>query len=506
MGKAIYSGIMERLHTMKPTREYLVDQYIQLSSCLYPSMAIKWGIDRQELFIFTENNIHRMTAEYKRLLRLAEELEEGDEKPIHSLKRTLKLRIFELEELQSWRAPAFYIQHSLRTISLLGRTYEAVFSADIRSDLLGTYVSSLQQFYAAAIRNLSEAPVTKLDCILGIRQLEDELKQILHMAGGLSLPGGTVDMLKQEAEKFRAYLISRQEESAAFMLGIGEERFRTYIALESGIRMDFQRFLNDIETEVGEYNCTTDSARHAAGEGRSSMLPLKAQLEYVLHAGKAFIEADTEEFLQHVVISDMKDLKYKQPGRLAYLKSYSLKEKAVKGALIYDSAKLNDFSMTLGFVHEIFPGHHYSKFVKSRENMIESTVMDNLIMEEGWAKYCEYSLSHFILQDAELMAEFRQGLRKSLLLAISTVLIHCCGYSFNQASDRLAGYCEGRESASQLRSICLQAYSAPIESISYALGFAAVRSGLKKHPYITNDDFLDLFRNGELSYEEITRS
>ncbi|AIQ49290.1 hypothetical protein R70723_27890 [Paenibacillus sp. FSL R7-0273] len=490
---------------MKPTREYLVDQYIQLSSCLYPSMAIKWGIDRQELFIFSEDNLHRVMAEYKKLLGLAELLEEGSQKPIQSLTRTLKLRIFELEELQSWRTPVFYIQHSLRTISLLGRTYEAVFSADIRSDLLAAYIRSLQPFYAAAVRNLSEASVTKLDCILGLRQLEEELKQILLMAGGLSLPDGTVEMLKQEAEKFRAYLISRQEESITFMRGIGEERFRTYIALESGIRMDFQRFLKDMETEMDEYDCTTDISRNAAGE-RSKVLSLEAQLEHVFHAGKALMEADTEEFLQHVATADMKDLKYKQPGRLAYLRSYLLKEKAVKGALIYDPAKLNDFSMTLGLVHEIFPGHHYSKFVQSRENMIESTVMDNLIIEEGWAKYCEYSLSHFILQDADLIAEFRQGLRKSLLLAISTVLIHSCGYSFNQAADRLAGYCEGRESASRLRSICLQAYSAPIESISYALGFAAVRAGLKKHEHITDDDFLDLFRNGEKLYEDITSS
>ncbi|MNI83038.1 hypothetical protein D3C73_1398120 [compost metagenome] len=115
-------------------------------------------------------------------------------------------------------------------------------------------------------------------------------------------------------------------------------------------------------------------------------------------------------------------------------------------------------------------------------------------------------LSHFIFQEADLIAEFRQGLRKSLLLAISTVLIHCYGYSFNQATERLSSYCEGCESATQLRGICLQSYNAPIESISYALGYYYVRSVLKNQEKVTFDEFLNLFRSGEIDYEEIAGS
>ena len=115
------------------------------------------------------------------------------------------------------------------------------------------------------------------------------------------------------------------------------------------------------------------------------------------------------------------------------------------------------------------------------------------MLEEGWAKYCEYRMCHDVLQDQGLVVVFRQGLRKSLLLAIATILIHYCGRSINQTIERLSIYCTGSETMTHLRNVCLQSYNMPIESISYALGYSYVRSVMNEREKVMTNDILNLY-------------
>ncbi|WP_214484552.1 DUF885 family protein [Bacillus sp. SM2101] len=459
----------------------LRDEYIKISSEFYPGLATHWGIQRSYLTIYSKKNILKTINCYKNLQKRMEEISYKDSRSFRKLNRAVKLRLFELEALEIWRKPNFYIINSLNTISVIWRNFENIFQSPVPNhEQISCRIKYLPDFFKVARENLNHSKLTKLDCLTAILNISHFNKNLEKIKQDLNIPLIELSILTKEINSFSSFLKNKSQESIPLKRPLGEENLATYIYLESGLTIDLGLLLEKLKAHLSVRADFLQPTKRSFSTSFNEVLksPSEEVLSQLIKIGKNHFNVN-DTFIKSLQITELNNINVDMHGKFGYMKCMDLQKEHILGAMIYDKNKVNNINSILGVIHEVYPGHHYSWTLKSKSNYQENIIFFNPVFEEGWAKYCEHFFTYKIFKDINFIDEFELGISKAILLAMATLYTHSNNLDFRKIISTLSNYFPVF-SQSEIKQACIQAYIYPIESISYMLGFYFVQSYFNK--------------------------
>lgn len=190
-------------------------------------------------------------------------------------------------------------------------------------------------------------------------------------------------------------------------------------------------------------------------------------------------------------IKKWEDIKYQMPLEiffdsnitLMYLKSF---KNNIIGKLYSKYNILNE--ETIEFMHEIYPGHHYSSYLNMK-NFYQYKFLNNIVFEEGWAMFIEYCNNK---------TEFYIRYKKLLISSIITIYINKYNMSPKEVYKKIL-LIFGNEiiDTYNVKNMIFNAMSNIIQSIYYVIGFEIIYKYFenKKINIIDNNHIEELMRN-----------
>lgn len=467
--------------------ETYINQYIQLCTDFYPVLSTHWCMERSDLTIYSPEIINQGITSFR---RLKDELEYSDVEHL-DLIAALNARIFELEVLQEWKEPSFYLIHSIHAVSVWNN-YEGLIEGVFSRQVIQARVKDICAFFSEAKKILSAAEIPRLHLLNAIGELKALHKRTAPVLKQY-IPDEQYQLYNQEVQGYHDFLILQLPKSLDLIRPWGKSILESYVHMKSGIRLDSELFLSDLivylkELCSGQKKDETESAV-------TSKIEYQSELQIIMELGQTLFPWKEDFDLKLESLDIREAVGINEMRRFGYLFSNNLQLTKPKGILLAHSQDMSLARIQLGLIHEWYPGHHYSRIIKTRRNYKEGILLENQIFEEGWAKYCEYFFAYHLVKTNEIKNEFNKGLMKSVLLAMAVVLIHAKRFDFKTAADFIHGVYEA--DVQTLHNICIQAYFSPVESLSYILGFFAV-SHLLQIPVPGSSEKLLLTHNEQL--------
>ncbi|AJE51455.1 hypothetical protein [Paenibacillus polymyxa] len=488
---------------MKQYNEILND-YVEITADMYPIIAAIWGIKKSKLSIFSKDYIHNNINRYKNILKKIDSYQYNSRDIYIKIRKACQLRIYELNRLESWSQPYFYVDHSINTISMPWEVYNGSVKEEFDKVSVLLQLENIGCFFEIAKSNLSNVELAKFDCFHTIQELTRLQKGLFEKLRSNNISEQKMNYFKDEIYLFQSFLKDKVYKADKFYKPLGEEIFKECIYLNSGILIDFDLFLRDLSNHIILLNQKYPKSKVTNRNNTSEISISMDLLKSVLNLNKAD-ENLQSEIIKTINVVSNEILSMDLGGKYCYTRCKNIRSNELKGVMIYDPMKLNSTNSILGVVHEIYPGHHYSALINSKVNFTESIIFTNEIFEEGWAKYCEKIYAYTYINDQKLIEEFELGIAKSILLAIAAIYIHVLKTELDKSVKLLSQYFKFDNIT--LKNACLQAYLYPLEGVSYILGYYFVSYYFKDKKF-SSYNIEDLILNHEyymegLQYEQI---
>lgn len=450
----------------------LEERYLNLICDIYPNIAVEWGRAIKKDADFTNEGIEESI---KRLKTFYSEVRTERNSEIQRyIKKNIELRIFELTEFkENLFSSYFYYKLSINSVMILLDDF-VIYKYGFNYEILKYRLEKLPEVLNWVMNEMVNKKFAYIDIFCSIKVIKDDLlllEEKKHYFQELNLIFADVGCA---IDTFLNFLINMKNsiENKFELISYGKKNILEYIKkytylkiTDSSLESYYQKAFKILE-EANEVNIKNEFSDNY--ESFSQKIVWEVIEEIYENSKNVFGCCDN--LLYSLNIKELNDEKYK--NGLFYYVAVENKQN-IEGCLFYSSSYKYQFlsDLKLKLIHEIYPGHHYLRIKRKRNNLsdIANWIKEDVIAEEGWAKYCEYYYVYNIDKSEEMITSYNISLYFMALMFFVTMEIHYYNKNINQVIHLIKQITnlEKRE----ILSLIINANREPIEYLGYFIGY-----------------------------------
>lgn len=438
--------------------------------CNYnPYFSSLMNVDIPKLPDYSPENISDIINQMSHLINSIEDNGSCDEEDTYLLKSIQTMKLF-IENPYFWNNPIYYYSRLQQNIEVCWNNYEAIRSGIIKKEVLKSRIKEIPCYIDTIINNMENAELGKIDCIYGMIKFKSIKTELLSYVTNKVDIQKDISLIEDKLDKLCIFLERKNEECKLLLKRNNPEALHNYLISETGLRVSPEQIGNSLWNSL-----------------ELRKLPKTNLLNYHINYFPNDINEITEKLIiigddlfgnicelqgtiefKHLCKAENSVLNY-----IGYLPN-SVNKDICHGYFLYNDKYMdrNEYDKILGFVHEIYPGHHYANCINRKINKgkISKILYESTAFTEGWAKYCEFLYAYRLLSGVQFKKSFDEQLYRINIIGIIAYELHYNGKTYNDVKKILKNiYPETKQK--EIQSIILQAYMYPVESISNIIGF-----------------------------------
>jgi len=457
-----------------------IHQYCRITDILSPVTCVHRGNKVMDEFNYSKLNIDNLMCQLDEIVLQSDDA---------ALIRAIEARKFEHLLIQKYQTkPQSWIDSTLTAISANWRTPRYYFTNFFIPENIDLIVNSLEKINVCMKKELNTVHV--VDCICSITKIRDNFRSIknIHTFNDKIISKEQFRKIDEFATEAICF-IEQKKIGQPFYKLLGENDYCEYIFNNSGISLDIVSLEEDILSVIKSLSNFVET-----NVDEKIVNPTKENIINIVdNVISTFDESNKNGcatlFNKFRLIDDEKFLNYNGAMNYAFLGDFFMdtrdENKEDYGFVFFNSLKKIDESNLIQIVaHEIFPGHYYANTIRGGYRFREK-LLNNDIVEEGWAKYSElmYILK---LKNRYLLNRFLINLKQIATLAYASVLVNTHKTSIEIKMNTLSENLKVNQN--EAKNLLIKAINFPLETISYLLGLSLFVNYLGITPFIDLQD------------------
>ena len=459
----------------------LASRYVTLIARSYPGRALRWDVDVPDEDYVDSCPDTTLIWELRALETACGAIRETDVE-LEMLRRSIRERLFELEDLGEWRqSPSFYVEKRCEGVLahlLLQTDWPPARTA--QRALIGL-VKSIPAVVASAGHNLVLEGVPRFDALHAghaLRRFRSFLEHQLLPTG--AVPAPILEAAVSACHRLEGSLAEVPEQNP-LTRPLGAAMLRTWFDVTSGIDINVDHLAETCFEVLAE---TRDALQQEfagrppplAGQLRPDPLWVFAACEDAYECLRPWF-GEKPAIFNELVIRQSNGNLANFVSRATYVSVGYLNGRPIQ-RLIYDpAAYAQELELRIDLAHEVYPGHHWERqsYYACHQGQLGCLTYESAPYLEGWPKYCEEFYGR-LLGSPPALVRAKAGIGKMALQTAAVLAVHAFSRSFSSARDDLVA--QTGLPASMILSLLMSAYVTPWALAAPFVGYLALKQVL----------------------------
>lgn len=379
------------------------------------------------------------------------------------LRRKIEQRIFEINIVDDLQyKPQLFIDQSISALTANWRTANYLVDNCLNENNFFAVRDSLKDLYCDFKSNFNR--YSKFDCLYALDKLNYESLIIKQRYKFSQIEDNLFHGSMEFIEKLKKDMNVLKQNYAYLYKPLTADNLKMYFYYETGLRIDFDLLYQDLKDL---HMKLSQLINHQVNITNATVTINKENINNALSKLKGFFctYSDFSE-IDNVSVIWYNANMFNRYLNFSYLKNYDISSEKKRGIVIINpNKKINDIEFSFKLIHEIF-GHYFAD-LKGMCQPYENLLSDNLVIEEGWAKYLEYLYAKNSSEE-QVKQYFLKNIVHIIISAIVAIMMHYYNYSIKCIYDEIkdSSYLESKS----INSIILNSYLNPYSAISYIVG------------------------------------